>query len=151
MGLSLLSILYKLFERLILNRIKPLVEDKLPIEQAGLRANRGCNDQVTALTSFIENGFQRGQKTMAVFVDLTAAYDTIWRKGLLLKFLKMIPCKRFAYLINDMLNNCFFKIYLNNEGCKWKRLNNGLPQGSILVSILFTFTSVTCLRQSRLC
>ena len=63
-----MSILYELFERLILNRIKPLVEDKLLIEQAGFRANQGCNDQVTALTSFIETGFQRGQKTMAVLL-----------------------------------------------------------------------------------
>ena len=84
--ISLLSILYKLFERLILNRLKPIVEYKFPIEQAGFRSHRSCNEQITALSSSIENGFQRGKKTMVVFVDLTAAYDTVWRKGLLVKF-----------------------------------------------------------------
>ena len=46
----------------------------------------------------------------------------------------MIPCKRFAHLINDILNNRFVKVYLNNESSKWKRLNNGLPQTSRLNS-----------------
>jgi len=30
------------------------------------------------LSTFIENGFQLKQKTGAVFLDLTAAYDTVW-------------------------------------------------------------------------
>ena len=30
-----------------------------------------------ALTTFIENGFQQNLKTGAVFLDLTAAYDTV--------------------------------------------------------------------------
>jgi len=30
-----------------------------------------------ALTTFIENGFQQNLKTGAVFLDLTAAYDSL--------------------------------------------------------------------------
>jgi len=40
-----------------------------------------------ALTTHIENGYNRNVKTAVAFIDLTSAYDTIWRKGLLLKFL----------------------------------------------------------------
>jgi len=45
----------------------------------------GARVQVTALTTYIENGFQRNLKTDAVFLDLTAAYDMIWHTGLLAK------------------------------------------------------------------
>jgi hypothetical protein len=37
-----------------------------------------------ALTTHIEAGFQ--SKLGAVFVDSTAAYNTVWREGILLKF-----------------------------------------------------------------
>ena len=49
-----------------------IVEDKLHGEQAGFRSHRSCNGQITALSSSIENSFQRDNETMVVFVDLTA-------------------------------------------------------------------------------
>jgi len=36
-----------------------------------------------SVTTFIENGFQQNLKTGAVFLDLTAAYDTVWHTGLI--------------------------------------------------------------------
>ena len=83
--IALLSVIYKLLERLIYNRIFPILKDKIPVEQAGFRPGRNCCDQVLSLTSFIENGFDKNEKTSAAFVDLSAAYDTVWRKGLLWK------------------------------------------------------------------
>jgi hypothetical protein len=38
-SISLLSVVYKLLERLILQRIQPLIEDVTPINQAGFRVN----------------------------------------------------------------------------------------------------------------
>jgi hypothetical protein len=80
--ISLLSVVYKLLERLILQRIQPLIEDVTPINQAGFRQHRSCTEQVMALTT-LEAGFQHQLKT-GVFVDLTAAYDTVWREGIFL-------------------------------------------------------------------
>ena len=80
--IALLSLCLKLLERLILNWIGPAIEEILPIEQAGFRPNRNCTDQVLALTNFIEDGFQKQLKTSVTFVDLTAAYDTVWKKGI---------------------------------------------------------------------
>jgi hypothetical protein len=47
--ISLLSVVYKLLERLILQRIQPLIEDVTPINQAGFRQHRSCTEQVMAL------------------------------------------------------------------------------------------------------
>jgi hypothetical protein len=74
--ISLLSVVYKLLKRLILQRIQPLIEDLTPINQAGFRQHHICTEQVVALTTHIEAGFQHQLKTGAVFVDLTAAYDS---------------------------------------------------------------------------
>jgi hypothetical protein len=90
--ISLLSVVYKLLERLILQRIQTLIEDVTPINQAGFRQHRSCTEQVMALTTHIEAGFQHQLKTGAVFVDLTASYDTVWREGLMINFLEAVPC-----------------------------------------------------------
>jgi len=50
---------------------------------SGKVEGRSTCDQVAALTTFIENGFQQNLKTGAVLLDLTAAYDTVWHTGIL--------------------------------------------------------------------
>ena len=50
---------YKLLERIILHRISPAVDEILNIEQVGFRPGRSLQDQVLALTTYVENGYQR--------------------------------------------------------------------------------------------
>jgi len=63
-------------------RISPTVEGLLNPDQAGFRKGQSTCDQVAALTTFIKNGFQQNLKTGTIFLDLTAAYDTVWHTGL---------------------------------------------------------------------
>ena len=72
---------YKLLERLALQRISLTVEGLLSPDQAGFRKGRSTCDQVAALTTFIENGFQKNLKTGVVFLDLTAACDTFYQRS----------------------------------------------------------------------
>uniref|UniRef100_A0AAV2JQH2 PiggyBac transposable element-derived protein domain-containing protein n=1 Tax=Knipowitschia caucasica TaxID=637954 RepID=A0AAV2JQH2_KNICA len=52
-----------MLERLILQRISPELDKKITVEQAGFRQGRSTCDQVLALTTYIENGFQSKLKT----------------------------------------------------------------------------------------
>ena len=87
----LLSVCYKLLERLALQRISPTVEDLLSPDQAGFPKGRSTCHQVAALTTLIENRFQQNLKTGAVFLDLTEAYDTVWHAGLIYRLSKSMP------------------------------------------------------------
>ena len=49
--ITLLSITYKLLEKLIYNRIYNVIDANIPIEQAAFRRNRGCTEQALALTT----------------------------------------------------------------------------------------------------
>ncbi|KAL4096724.1 hypothetical protein QTP88_021619 [Uroleucon formosanum] len=135
--LALLSVCYKLLERLVLNRIGLTIDTITPIEQAGFRPGKSYTDQIAALTTYIEKGFQNKKKTTAAFIDLTAAYDTVWREGLLFKLLKTTKCLTFHNLLNEMLTNRYFKVLLGASQSSTKQLNNGLPQGSVLAPTLF--------------
>ena len=89
--ISLLSVSFKILERLIFQRISPEVEVILQVQQAGFRTGRSTCDQVLALTTFIENGFQKQLKSGAVFLDLSAAYNTVWHTCLLVKVSRALP------------------------------------------------------------
>lgn len=135
--IALLSSVYKLLERALYNRISEHIHAVLPIEQAGFRPGRSCADQMLSLTSHIEAGFQLKMKTSVAFIDLSAAYDTVWREGLIYKFIKVIPCKKTAQLIDNMLSNRNFKVIMGDSISNTKKLNNGLAQGSVLAPLLF--------------
>ena len=75
--ITLLCHQYKLFERLLLGRLIPVVELKIIPQQAGFRESISTTDQLLNLTQHIEDGFEKRLVTGAVFVDLSASYDTV--------------------------------------------------------------------------
>jgi len=117
--ISLLSVCYKLLERLALQRISRTVEGLLSPDQAGLRKGQSTCDQVAALTTFIENGFQQNLKTGAVFLDLIAAYDTVWHTGLLYKLSKSMPYW-FTQLVGLLLRDRRFRVHMGNDTSAWR-------------------------------
>lgn len=135
--ISLLNVMSKLMDRVILKRISPIIEKAIPSYQAGFRRSRDCCEQVAALTSHIEKCFNERQKAGAAFIDLITAYDTVWKHGLLNKLAKIIPCKWTIKYIDDVSSNRRFHVIMGNQKSKPKTLNNGLPQGSVLAPVLF--------------
>ena len=79
----LLCIPCKTLEILIYVRAEPIIIDPLlPREQVGFRRGMSTVDQVTHLTQEIEDSFLAKKKVGAVFINLTATYDTVWHRGL---------------------------------------------------------------------
>ena len=97
--ISLLCVPYKILERLIYARVEPLIDPLIPKEQAGFRRGKSTVDQVVLLTQNIEDSFEAKKKACAVFIDLTAAYDTVWHRGLTCKLLRLLPGKHMVKMI----------------------------------------------------
>ena len=136
MPISLLCIPYKIVERLIYNRISPVIYPQLPQEQAGFRPGRSTLDQVAKLTSDIEQAFDGNLKGGAVFVDVTA--DTLWRRGLTLKLLRMLPNRHMVPFISELISNHSVVVKTSDgQQSRLKRINNRVPQGSVLSPPLF--------------
>ena len=100
--LILLCVIYKIFERIIQTRFETIVDLLLPMKQAGFRRGWLTVDQTVLLTQNIEDSFEAKKKTGAVFVDLIAAYDTVWHRGLTCKYLRLLLDKRIVLMIMEL-------------------------------------------------
>ena len=74
----------------------------------------------------------------AVFIDLTAAYDTVWHRGLTWKLLRLLPDKHMVRMIMELIRNRSFTLTTgDSKPSRLRRLRNGVPQGSVLAPLLF--------------
>ena len=96
-------------------------------------------DQVVLLTQNIKDCFEAKKKAGAEFVDLTAAYDTVWHRGLTCKLLRLLPDRHMVRMIMELVQNRSFTLTTGSESkqSRLRRLKNGVPQGSVLAPLLY--------------
>ena len=136
--ISLLCIPYKILETLIYTRIERVIDPLLPREQAVFQRGRSTVDQVALMIPEIKDCFSAKKKAGAVFVDLTAAYDTVWHRGLACKLLRLIPNRYLVRMIIELVQNRSFTLTTGNgKQSRLRRLKNGVSQGSVLAPLLF--------------
>ena len=137
--ISLLSCLGKTMERMVNKRLQYHLEKNRLINptQSGFRKNRNTEDQVAYITQEIENGFQQKMKTLAVFVDLSKAFDKVWKEGLLLKLTrKNVNNKMFSW-IKSYLFQRTARVKLDGHTSNIVKLREGVPQGGVISPTLF--------------
>lgn len=136
--ISLLPIMSKLFERLLLKRMKPLIERKelIPIHQYGFRDRHSTIDQVHRITDIIEKALEEKKICSAVFLDVAQAFDKVWHDGLLLKLKKVLP-PQFCQLLESYITERHFRVKQEQAYSQIKEIKAGVPQGSVLGPILY--------------
>ena len=101
--ISLLCVSYKILQRLIYARIEPIIDPLLSEKPAEFRSGKSTVDQVVQLTQNIGDSFEAKMKTGAVFVKLTAGYNTVWHHDLTCKLLKLLPEKHMVRMIMELV------------------------------------------------
>ncbi|KAL3281617.1 hypothetical protein HHI36_004823 [Cryptolaemus montrouzieri] len=132
-----LSVSFKILERLLYQRLQPIIDRALSTSQGGFRKNWNCSDQVLGLSTFIGTGFQCNLKISAVFVDLSSAYDTVWKDGLVYELFEVVQCGKIVKLIENMLSDRRLRVFIGEKSSRFNTLNDGLPQGFVLAPLLF--------------
>ena len=77
----MLSVVCKLFGRVLLKRVRAGTEFAIGVEQCGFMQGRGGMDQVLAVRQVCEKNLANGKYVFWAFMDLEKAYDTIDRHG----------------------------------------------------------------------
>ena len=81
-GITLLSIVGKVFNRVILERLKEGLDTKLRDEQAGFRKGKSCADQIGVLRIIVEQSLEWKSPLYINFIDFEKAFDSVDRETL---------------------------------------------------------------------
>jgi sorting nexin-29 len=76
-GINLLCTTYKIFSNILFKRLAPYVEDVIGDYQCGFHQGRSTSDQIFNLHQVFEKCNEFGIETHHLFIDFTAAYDSI--------------------------------------------------------------------------
>ncbi|VDP40803.1 unnamed protein product [Schistosoma margrebowiei] len=81
-GITLLSIPGKVLNRVLLNRMKDVVDAQLRDQQAGFRKDRSCTDQIATLQIIVEQSVEWNSSLYINFIDYEKAFDSVDRRTL---------------------------------------------------------------------
>lgn len=137
--IALTSTISKIIEKCIKLRLCNFLETEnlLSNAQFGFRRGRNTEDAIAEVTDFIVSGFNEGLKTLAVFLDLSKAFDTV-KHHILLEKLKNYGIRGSAQnLFRTYLENRTQVVKIGNSASSARRVECGVPQGTVLGPILF--------------
>ena len=72
-----------------------------------------------------------------MFLDISKAFDKVWHKGLLFKLKQNVINGHLLRILENFLNKRKQRVVLNGQTSSWSDVLAGVPQGSILSSLLF--------------
>ena len=84
-GTTLLSVVGKVFCKVLNDRLVKHLDKGKAEGQAGFRVGRGCVDNIYTMNELVQGRLKEGKETYAFFLDVQKAYDSVWRNGLWLK------------------------------------------------------------------
>ena len=116
-GITLLSVLGKLFTRILNNRLSEWAENyQVLIEaQAGFRPGMSTVDNVFVLHGLLSHVLNQGNQLYCAFVDYTKAFDYIVRENLWYKMIKYGLRGKILNIIMSMYSKVKSKVKFNNQ------------------------------------
>ena len=136
---SLLSVVSKAFEKLIINRILDHLEKcgLFSDFQCGFRSSRSTTDLLTVVSDRIARAFNRSGATQAVALDISKAFDRVCHAGLLHKLKSYGISGQIFGLMSSFLSNRQLQVVLDGKSSQEYPVNAGVPQGSMFGPTLF--------------
>ncbi|XP_028649227.2 LOW QUALITY PROTEIN: uncharacterized protein LOC114645554 [Erpetoichthys calabaricus] len=137
-GITLLSVPGKVFNWILLERMKDIVDPQLRDEQAGFRQNRSCTDQIATLHIIVEQSLEWNTPVLYInFVDYEKAFDSVDR-GTLWKLLQHygIPAK-VVNLIKSSYEGITCRVIHGGQLTNSFQVKMGVRQECLLSPFLF--------------
>jgi len=137
--ISLLPCISKVFERVLFNHIFDFLRTNSLINkhQSGFIPGDSTVNQLITICHKLHYHMDIKEDVIAIFLDLTKAFDRVWHGGLLYKLEEIGVTGLLLKLISSYLTNR--RQYVVLHGCisDEKEIMAGVPQGSVLGPLLF--------------
>jgi hypothetical protein len=136
--ISLLPIMSKIFERILLKRIQmdDDINTKIPTQKFGFRENHLTTQQCHRIVNEIIKSLEEKKLCTAAFLDIQQTFDRVWHDSLLYKLKATFPTPYYL-LLKSYLTDRYSQTKYNMETSDNFPIHSGVPQGSVLGPLLY--------------
>lgn len=133
-GVTLLPVINKVFEKCIMTRLQPHLDDIAfppPLQHA---CRKGINNVMVsfAANESIYKHTEKGGKVFACLLDMEKCFDKLWWSGLLYKMHRIGIDNKLWHLMYDWLVDSNCRVYLNGQMSDKFTITRSIKQGGIL-------------------
>lgn len=106
-------------------------------------------DHIIQLETDIVTSFSKKKSTVAVFLDIEKAYDSIWIQRLLFKMASMGITGAILAWLKNFVTGRSMCVRIGDQKSNHKTISNGVPQGAVISPILFNIMMSDIPRQQQ--
>ena len=145
-GITLLSTLSKVYDKLLLKRYEHWYKDKLSSLQ-GIADD--CSSSLTTALILHEAIANNNGATYVALLDVKKAFDSVWINGMLYKLLQLGMDRRLWAIICDSYTD--FRCAVNIDGVlsEWFSPRQGVHQGDVMSMYLYCIYNNDLLEKPR--
>ena len=147
-GISLLSIIGKVYTWVLLIYLQKLAEHVYLESQCGFQAERSTVDMVFSLQQLQEKCREQQMPLYIAFIDLTKAFDLVSRDGLFKALCKIGCPPRLHSLIESFHSNMKGTVQFNSNLSEPFDMHSRVTQGCVLAPTLFGIFFALLLRHA---
>ena len=97
----------------------------------------GTKDALNYITNILYNNLDHSKPTLITFLNLAKVFDTVDHEILLDKLYCIGMRGRALDLLSSYLNDRYQRVKINDNESNYRKINTGVPQGTILGPLLF--------------
>ena len=147
-GITLTSIVAKIDNALLQNRIEPKIDNIIKKNQNGFRKNRSMTSQILTIRRILEGVREKNLQTTLLFVDFTKAFDFIHRGKMEQILLAYGLPKETVAAITILYRNTKVKVCSPDGDTEYFDIVAGVLRGGTLAPYLFIICLDYVLRTS---